>query len=148
MGKRLILFLVVGVLILGSVDFVSAKKKLPHASGGSSTGGAKAVASSTKGVNSQVKFRGDRKALNINFSNLGIAKSVNYAMSYEAAGVPQGVGGTIQNFSENSTSREILFGTCSHGACRYDRSITNAKLTITTFLKSGKKVVKSYKLKV
>lgn len=138
------------LLIISIPSIVQAKRVLPHAkpATGTSSSAAKAkTTSSSKGVGTSVKFRGDRRAIVINFSNLAIASSVNYTLSYESRGIPQGAGGTIQHAGD-STSRELLFGTCSHGVCRYDTGIVNAKLVITTTLLNGKKVVKSYKLKV
>jgi len=121
-----------------------AKRLLPRAAP-AKTGGTQRAVTTSRGVTAKVSFRGDRLALLVDFSNLSIAKSVNYSLSYQTRGTTQGASGTISP-TEDATSRELLFGTCSHGVCRYDSGISNAKFVVTTTLKNGLKVVKSYKL--
>jgi len=99
-------------------------------------------------VSVSVKFRGDRRALIINFSNLGIASSASYNLSYNTRGTTQGAGGTIASGAAEPVVRELLFGTCSAGVCRYDTGITNARFTVTTVLKNGLKVIKPFRLKI
>lgn len=123
-----------------------AKRTLPGASvqksGGKAAGG-------VKGVGVSVKFRGDRKAIIAAFSDLEIASSVSYTLSYTAGrGVREGAGGTLSDLSGGSTTRELLFATCSSGVCRYHTGIKNAKFTVTTTLKNGRKVVKNFRLKI
>lgn len=125
---------------------VSAKKLLPRFR--TATKGTTAV-SSSKGVATSVKFRGDRLAIIVNFSNLSVASSVSYTLSYNSRGTTQGAAGTLNpSTSTDPTSRELLFGTCSHGVCRYDSGITNARFVVTTTTASGKRVIKSFRLKV
>lgn len=99
------------------------------------------------GVVVRPSLRRDRRALIVNFSGLSKAKSVSYTLTYDAGGIPQGVGGTITPTS-NSTQRALLFGTCSGNVCRYHSNITGMKFIVTSFLKSGKKVIKSFKVKI
>jgi hypothetical protein len=114
----------------------------------SAAAGSKTAAKTTVGaVTSKVKFRSDRRAVILNLSNLSAAKSVSYELQYEAGGLTQGAGGAV-NIAGDSASREILFGSCSAGVCNYDKNIKNAKLTVTTILKSGKKIIKPFRLKV
>ncbi len=120
---------------------VYAKRMLPSAAGG------KPTAKSAGGVTAKVKFRGDRRAVILNLSNLGIAKSVSYELQYEAGGLMQGAGGAV-TIAGDGESREILFGSCSAGVCNYDKNVKNAKLTVTTTLKTGRKIIKPFKLKV
>lgn len=139
------------VLVLFAISFLRpsfthAKRLLPRATPAKSGGGA-AVVSTSRGVNAKVRFRGDRLAIIVDFSNLGIARSVSYNLSYATRGTSQGAGGNISP-SEDSTSRELIFGTCSHGVCRYDSGISNAKFVVTTTLKNGAKIVKPFRLKV
>lgn len=103
--------------------------------------------SATKGVNIKVKFRGDRRAIVTTFSNLSIASKVDYSLSYVTRGTTQGASGSI-SIAEDPVARELIFGTCSHGVCRYDSGITNAKFTVITTLKNGKRISKSFKLKI
>lgn len=126
---------------------IYAKKLLPRAKPAGGSGGT--APSATRGVTTSVKFRGDRLAIVPTFSNLGIASSVSYVLSYNSRGTTQGASGTLNpGTTTDPTVRELLFGTCSHGVCRYDYGITNARFVVTTVLKNGKRVVKSYKLKV
>lgn len=146
--KKSIIFVYVFLLTLLVVapKDALAKRLLPSAAKPATT---KSVGATTsKGVNTSVKFRGDRRAVIVSFSNLSIASNVSYTLSYQTRGTTQGATGTINSASGDGASRELLFGTCSHGVCRYDSGITNAKFTVTTMLKTGKKVIKSFRLKV
>lgn len=128
-------------IFLSLPSLIQAKRKLPALKSSSST------KSSSTGVTVKVKFRGDRKAVILNLSNLSPAKNVSYELQYDADGITQGAGGSV-TISGNTESREILFGTCSGGACRYDKNIKNAKLTVTTTLKNGRRIINPFKLKV
>lgn len=121
-----------------------AKRLLPRAAP-AKTGGTRVAVTTSRGVTAKVRFRGDRLAIIVDFNNLEIASKVSYNLSYITRGTTQGAGGDISP-TEGSTSREIIFGTCSHGVCRYDSGITNARFVVTTTLKNGLKIVKSYKL--
>lgn len=88
----------------------------------------------------------DRLALIVNFSNLLTAKSVSYSLTYNSQRVSQGVAGSIKP-EVNTTSRELLFGTCSSGVCRYHTNITNMRFVVTVKLKSGSQFTKSYRVK-
>ena len=144
---KLLHLILSGVLlvILAFPHEAAAKRIIPQAKSSSSIKNR----APTRGVSTSVKFRGDRRAIVVNFSNLSLASSVSYTLSYTSRGTPQGAGGTISPaVTSDPTSREIIFGSCSSGVCRYDSGITNAKFVVTTTLKNGGKVVKSFKLKV
>ncbi|MBI3282448.1 hypothetical protein HYZ70_00015 [Candidatus Curtissbacteria bacterium] len=131
-----LLFLIAGTTVL-------AKRMLPQARPASGS------VSATRGVGTSVRFRGDRLAIIVNFSNLAVASSVSYALSYNTRGTTQGASGTINpTNSPDPLTRELLFGTCSHGVCRYDTGLTNARFVVTTVLKNGRRVVKSFRLRV
>src|SRR3989344_3257483 len=67
----------------------------------------------------------------------------------KARGTTQGAGGSIDPSTTGATaSRELLFGTCSHGVCRYDTGIANAKLVVTYTLANGKRYSKTLRIKV
>lgn len=143
--KKLIVFFGILLLFVIFSKQVYAKRLLPFlqpAKSGTTT------ITSTKGVSTKVKFRGDRRAIIVNFSNLLISTRVDYVLSYTSRGTMQGASGTIKDVGESTLERELIFGTCSHGVCRYDSGITNAKFTVVTTLKNGRKVSKSFKLKV
>jgi hypothetical protein len=125
------------VFLLISASPVQAKKKLF---------GSVTVSKSTAGVVVRPRLRADRLALLIDFSNLNLAKSVDYLLSYESNGVDQGVAGSIKP-EGSSTNRELLFGTCSKNVCRYHQNITGMKLVVTINLKSGKKIIKPFRVK-
>jgi len=146
----LILFLILGLeLRLITVHPVFAKRLLPQlrSAAGAKTG----IVSSGKGrVATSAKFRGDRRAINITLSNLNVATRIDYLLSYNTKGTMQGASGSIDPTISGGApiTRELLFGNCSKGVCRYDTGITNAKLTITSTLLKGQRVIKRYRLKV
>ena len=145
--KKLPIF-ILGVFVFALLAAPTlAKKVLPRAR---STGSSKSTGGATAGkVGTTVKFRGDRRAIVVSFSNLTSARAVSYTLSYATRGTTQGAGGSIDPSTTGATaSRELLFGTCSHGVCRYDTGITNAKLVVTYTLGNGKKYLKSFRLKV
>lgn len=104
------------------------------------------VSSTSSSVTVRPRLRADRRALIINFGGLGLAKSIDYFLSYQSDGVPQGVQSTLKP-QGGSASRELLFGTCSKNVCRYHQNITEMRLVVTTYLKSGKKITKSFRVK-
>ena len=145
--SRRILFSVFlfSVFLFLAAEPTFAKRTLPRAGGTSSMG---ATSSATSGVTTSVKFRADRLAINAAFKNLSIAKSVSYQLTYTGGGISQGAGGTVSDLTTEPQERELLFGTCSKGVCTYHTGIKNAKFVVTTTLKNGKKVVKTFRLKV
>ncbi len=144
MKYQLTLFLVLIFLFLIPGEVLAAK---PRTSRGT-TGGYSGSYTTGGRVITSAKFRSDRRAVIVYFSGLNNATSVNYSLTYNSNGIPQGAMGTMTNISSASDSRELLFGTCSHGVCRYHTGITEARLVITSKLKSGSTTRKSYKLKI
>lgn len=108
--------------------------------------GTKVVAGA--GIAISPRIRADRRALLVNFGNLANASSVSYTLVYEQNGQQEGAGGSVDPSLGNSASRELLFGTCSSGVCRYHSGIRNARLEVTTGLKSGKTSIRRYRLRV
>ncbi len=94
------------------------------------------------------KLRSDRRALIVNFSNLGVVSSFSYELNYVSNGIPQGVAGTVTPKGEGSTQRELLFGTCSRNVCRYHTGISEMKFVVTSTLKSGIRVRKTFRVRV
>lgn len=84
----------------------------------------------------------------LSLMNLSNVRSVEYELSYTAAGIPQGAMGSITVTGQPSDARDLYFGTCSKGVCTPHGNITNATLTVTTELKNGSSNVKRYKLKI
>lgn len=145
--KYLFLSLSTIFLISLSVSSEAWAAKARTSRGG--TAGSTSGSVSTSGrVTTSARFRSDRRAIIVNFAGLNNSTSVSYSLTYNTNGIPQGAIGTMTNISGASDSRELLFGTCSHGVCRYHTGITDARLVITSKLKSGLTTRKSYKLKV
>ena len=94
-----------------------------------------------------VKLRSDRRALNISFFNLQTATSTNYELTYTGNDLDQGVVGSTNANEGNSTTRLLLFGTCSKNVCTYHKNISGMQLTITSKLNNGKTLIKRYKVK-
>ena len=138
--KKILLFTILFILIIASPTDVFAKKKLPGVT-------TKQSAGSTKGVSTSVKFTSGKHGIVATFSNLDIASSVSYSLTYSSRGIQEGAGGSLTDLSGTQT-RELLFGTCSSGVCRYHKNPKNAHFTVTTALQNGKKVSKVFKLKI
>lgn len=135
------------ILILLSF-FITAKteaKVLPQAQKFVSKTPAKAV---TNGIGVYPKLRSDRKAVIINFTNLQNATNVSYFLSYKTSIQEEGAMGALNLKSGSTQTQELLFGTCSKNVCTYHWGINDAKLDISYTLKSGKKYLKKYKIKV
>jgi len=139
------LFLFSGLILFWPFPAQALKQRFTP--GGGTSGMAK-KASLRLGVASTVRLRPDRRAVIMTLSDLGKASQVSYALTYTGSGVPQGVSGIIKPSGKSSVRRELVFGTCSAGVCRYHTGIANARLVITTYLKDGRKVNKVYRIKV
>ncbi len=94
------------------------------------------------------RLRGDRLALIVIFGNLQKVTNTTYILMYQTNGVDQGVSGSLDSSSGNTVTRELLFGTCSSGTCRYHAHITNMKLEVTIDLPNGKHILKRFKVRV
>lgn len=110
--------------------------------------GGKKVAPASSGIAVSAKLRKDRKAVVVSFGNLNKTKNVTYTLIYQTNGKDEGVSGSISSAGGNSATRELLFGTCSSGVCRYHAGLSNVRLEIITELNSGKKTLKRFKIKV
>lgn len=97
---------------------------------------------------SSAKLSRQTHSVIVTFQNLASAKRVRYELSYLANGVPQGAMGSVTTTGLVSDSRDLYFGTCSHGVCTPHYNITNATLLITTELQSGGTNTKRYRLKI
>lgn len=120
---------------------LAAKPRVPSAapvkSGAvSSTGYSRAKLS--RGTNSVV----------VTFTNLGKVSKITYTLSYTANGIEQGVVGSLTPSGAATDSRDLYFGTCSHGVCTAHRGIQKAVLVVETQLTSGRTNVKRYRIKI
>lgn len=144
MKKTFILSLLFNFFLILNAPAVNAKL-LPQAKGTKPVIKTKSFAG--KGISVYPKLRPDKKALNILFGNLQNARSVQYNLIYRTGDHEEGAGGTIAK-QNGSTTRELLFGTCSSGVCRYHTGISNIRLEILTELSSGKKTIRRYKIRI
>lgn len=76
----------------------------------------------------------------------GVAR-FDYTLSYKANGIEQGVVGSFVPTGGGSESRDLYFGTCSHGVCTPHYGITNASLTVTATIRGGATYIKRYAIK-
>lgn len=97
---------------------------------------------------SSAKLSRPTNSVVVTFKNIGSVERIDYILSYIGSGVDQGVGGSIRPSGQSSESRDLYFGTCSHGVCTAHRTITNAQLMVTTVLRSGARNIKRYRIKV
>lgn len=144
----LVLFAVFACVSLIVPKQAEAKKVLPRFQSPAASTKTKTTTTVSKTKpNVSVKFRTDRRAIVVTFSNLSVAQSLSYTLVYTANGVQQGFGGGITQLSGTQT-REIVLGTCSHGTCRYDTGIKNATFSVKYQLLTGKTHIKNFRLKV
>ncbi len=142
--KRIIILTVLFFATL-LFPFSVEAKMLPQAKTGKAISVRQSVST---GIIVSPKLRGDRKALLIYFGNLSAASNVSYTLIYQTNGRQEGAGGSIRQDEGNTTTRELLFGTCSKNVCTYHTNITNMKLEVSGQLKSGKNFTKRYRIKV
>lgn len=83
----------------------------------------------------------------VTFTNLSRVKRIEYALSYTANGISQGVMGSFTPSGQSTDSRDLYFGTCSKGVCTPHVGIQNATLTVTTTTTSGGTNTKRYRFK-
>ncbi|PIQ70287.1 hypothetical protein COS55_04035 [Candidatus Shapirobacteria bacterium CG03_land_8_20_14_0_80_40_19] len=142
MSKHVLtLFLFFSFMFVGSSGVLAAKKRVW------STQTTTKTTTATRPTFS-VKFRSDRRALNVSFYNLNTASSTSYELTYLGNDLEQGVVGSINPNEGSSASRLLLFGSCSGNVCTYHKNIQNMQLKITSKLKSGKTLIKRYRIKV
>jgi len=148
MQKVLIIPLIIITVLFSSfyAQPIEAAKVLPQVKSSKKTVTTKRSSGSL--VTVTPKLRRDRKALLIYFGGLQNANSVSYLIIYTTNGQEEGAGGSVDPSQGNTSSREILFGTCSKNVCRYHTNITNMRLEATADLKSGKKLIKRYKIRI
>jgi hypothetical protein len=96
---------------------------------------------------SLVKLSRSTNSIKVTFLNLDKVSQISYLLSYNANGKDEGAGGSISLSGQTTDTRDLYFGTCSHGVCTPHRSIKNATITVTTKLKSGGAHTKRYRIK-
>lgn len=136
----LILSLISLISLISPISIHAAKKRVKTAS--------KSAPVATSGLAiSSVRLRSDHQALIVTFLNLDSLRDLSYTLTYVGNGVDQGVQGSIASAGQGSTSRELLFGSCSKNVCVYHQNIKNMRLVVTGQTTSGKTIVKKYLIK-
>lgn len=75
--------------------------------------------------------RADGKEVTLTIDNLTNASQAEYELEYQAGSMIQGVFGSIDFQKEElPVSKNLLFGSCSKGKCRYDENVTGGSLTL------------------
>jgi len=75
--------------------------------------------------------RADGREVTLTIANIGNATNAEYELEYQAESLIQGVFGTI-DFKKDKPPvvKDLLFGSCSKGKCRFDEGVTGGSLTI------------------
>jgi len=128
-------FFIVFILIVPP-DADAAKKRV------------RAKSTSTAVSYSSAKLLRPKNSVLLTLKNLTNVTKVSYELTYTVNGKEEGAGGSIVLSGQVSESRELYFGTCSHGVCTPHANIKNATLTVSTILKSEKRHTKLYKIKL
>jgi len=136
-----ILLLTIVSLVFGTKSSFAAKKFVKK------NGVSTAKASSGGSIPAIVRKRGDGLGLLMSFSHFNGLQSVAYSFTYTTGGLQQGAGGQVTSGNSPTSQRELLFGTCSGGVCKYHTGVKNAKLVLTAAFTNGRKVSKSYRIK-
>ena len=134
----LLLFIGVAFLQFKTTSF-AAKPRVKSSGTSVKTSSAKAYSSA--------RLSRPTNSVSVTFLNPDKANGVSYTLSYDANGISQGVIGSVSPGSPTD-SRDLYFGTCSHGVCTPHYNITNASLVVTTSLKSGVISTKRYRIKM
>ena len=97
---------------------------------------------------SSAKLSRSTNSVILTFLNLSGVSSVSYELGYTAAGIPQGAMGSISVSGQSADTRDLYFGTCSHGVCTTHYNIQNAYILVTTSFTNGTEYIKRYKIKL
>lgn len=135
--------IILTVLTLFLFTSTAEAKVLPQARKISTTKGGKVT-----GIIVSPRLRPDRRALLVYFGNLQNASSVSYLLTYKTSIQDEGAMGALNLNGGSSQTQELLFGTCSKNICRYHTGVKDAKLDISYTLKSGKKYLRKFKIKI
>lgn len=99
------------------------------------------------GIPALISYRPDKLGLNLSFRSFTGLESVSYSFTYNTNGMAQGIGGKVTADNNPTAARELLFGTCSRGACRYHYNLSGARLILTAKYLNGRTASKSYRIK-
>jgi len=86
-------------------------------------------------------------SIHLSLTNLANVKNVTYELSYSSWDVPQGAMGSIVVSGQSSDSRDLYFGTCSHGVCTPHYGLgPKASLTVCSVMTNGTEWCKRYNI--
>lgn len=136
--KRIVFLSILVILALVATPPAFAAKKRVRAGSAPVTGGVSY---------SSARLNHAGHSVVVTFQNLGSVAKVEYGLSYTANGIPQGAMGSISPSGSGNESRDLYFGTCSHGVCTPHYGISSASLTVAVTLKNGTTNTKRYVIK-
>ena len=86
-------------------------------------------------------------SITLSLMNLSNVKSVTYELSYSSWEIPQGAMGSINVSGQTTDSRDLYFGTCSHGVCTPHYGLrAKASLLVCTDMTNGTQWCKRYNI--
>ncbi|OGG24155.1 hypothetical protein A3A79_03110 [Candidatus Gottesmanbacteria bacterium RIFCSPLOWO2_01_FULL_43_11b] len=133
------IFIFVLFLLVSTHPVLAAKLRVRKSTGGSvASGVAYSSARLSRATNSIIAT----------FLNLNRVSKIRYTLNYTSNGISQGVVGSLVVSGQTSDSRDLYFGTCSHGVCTPHYNIRNASLLIQTTLTTGGVHTKRYKIRI
>lgn len=120
------------VLILGGIILISSNKKAQDNAQFQAVSQDETMqALSAKDLGLTFTARSDKKAVKFNIANASDITSVDYEISYTAAGdIPRGAIGHVEPKNGVIETNYIDLGTCSSGKCKYDEGVTSVKLVL------------------
>src|SRR3990167_1110847 len=75
--------------------------------------------------------RADGREVTLTVDKVKNATTIEYELEYQAESLIQGVFGTIDLTKESQpVAKDLLFGSCSKGKCRYDEGVSGGSLTM------------------
>lgn len=91
----------------------------------------------------EVAIRSDKRAMKFTVTKADDIEKIEYQISYtktvDGEDVPEGLIGEVEAKPGQPLSIEYReFGTCSSGTCRYDKVVSDIKLTLKITKKDGK----------
>ena len=138
---KVFIILLLALATLTLIPSVSAAKPRVRTSGTKSSG---AVATGY----SKAKLSRSTNSVVVTFINLSNTSRVTYTLSYTANGIDQGAVGSLVPSGAATETRDLYFGTCSHGVCTPHRGVQKAVLLVESQLKSGKTNTKRYRIRI
>lgn len=128
--------------ILGAVFFLTRSKSVPPTPS-ESIADSELPTLTSSDIGLEVTVRSDGKALMFELAKAFDINSVEYTIEYEkdidGEKVPEGIFGIMNIAQDGITKTDYReFGTCSSGKCRYDKVISDIKITLKVTKKDGK----------